>query len=141
MARWPYAVTVDWTFGDVPSRCRSQRALRARFEQRGWPRTHPRPQYDAFADGAAPCFLQVAARIACTNLGKVDVLGITINEVCISVASIQEDPICGWQALQVRLAGRVHGTVMPRTLKTILCTTSIGPPPRRAPSAAGRRCS
>lgn len=54
-----------------------------------------------FALGFIVVVTQVAARIACTKLGSINVLGLGVSNVCITVPSVQADQICGWEALQI----------------------------------------
>lgn len=64
------------------------------------PRQHP-PSAHFQMLACAPA--QVAVRIACTAVANLDVLGIAVEEVCVKVPSLQEEDICGYQALQVLL--------------------------------------
>ena len=45
--------------------------------------------------------LQLAARLVCSNLADVELFGVSSSAICLTIPGVSEEPMCGWQLLQV----------------------------------------
>ncbi|KAL4431241.1 hypothetical protein ABPG75_006497 [Micractinium tetrahymenae] len=54
-----------------------------------------------FGLGLVVMTVQLAARVACSMLADINIDDFRVADVCVSVQSLSDEPICGWQALEV----------------------------------------
>jgi hypothetical protein len=54
-----------------------------------------------FGLGLIVVIIQLAVRLACSSIADVNINGIETSNVCITVPSVSEEPICGWQVMEV----------------------------------------
>lgn len=54
-----------------------------------------------FALGFTVTILQLGIRIICKDVLSVNVLGTSVQDVCLTIPALSSDQICGWEVLEV----------------------------------------